>query len=439
MNQPFQIRNIFSASPAGGSKKPAAPPNPPAILPPRPLPSSLFLLPSSFFHILNWLIVGGPPKIRLAAGELDKKRRRLALSVGIILLIILVVSGIFGLYRRREIVRQSRLASFSQRTDWIISQADQLSAISPARAGEMIRDEQLSLEAALANTGDKKLKFSLAQIISVLDDAERRVSRVETVTPELYLSLGLVRPDTSGRRLSASQNSLGILSDDGTVLLVSMSGRSGEVVAGGDLIKNAVDLSVSTAKVFVLNPDNIIQIDVKNKTSAVAVTDEDDAWADPVKLSAFGGSLFVLDKSASEIYKFSAVEAGGYGSQRRWFAPGISPNLSDVIDMAIDGDVWLLHQDGRLDRYRRGAPAGFKQSGLPDELVSPQAISVPQDGSRVFILDNSARVVAFDKESGEYAGQWQFAGVDAIGLAVSQESGKIFLLAGEKIYSFDLK
>ena len=214
------------------------------------------------------------------------------------------------------------MASFSQRADWIISQASELSAISPARAGELVRQERLSLEAALASTGDKKLKSSLAQIISVLDQAERRVSRVETVTPELYLSLGLVRPDTSGRRLSASQNSLGILSDDGTVLLVSMSGRSGEVVAGGDLIKNAIDLSVSAAKTFVLNPDNIIEIDSKNKTSAVALTDEDDAWADPVKLSAFGGSLFVLDKSASEIYKFSAVEAGGYGSQRRWFAPG---------------------------------------------------------------------------------------------------------------------
>jgi len=428
----FQIRNIFTPSPAPQS-------HPPALSPSRP-PSSFVLRPSSLslpLRALKWLIVGGPPQIRLAAEELDKKRRRLALSVGVILLIILIVSGAFGLYRRREIVRETRLASFSQRADWIISQADQLSAVSPARAGELVREERLSLETARDNTGDKKLKSSLIQIISVLAEAQARVGRVETVTPELYLSLGLIRPDTSGRLLSAGQNSLGILSTDGIVLLVSMSGRSGEVVAGGELIKNSIDLAVSTAKSFVLNPDNIIEIDSKNKTSAVAVTDEDDTWQNPIRLSAFAGGLFVFDKSNSEIYKYSATESGTYGSRRRWLAPGIAPNLSDVVDMTIDGDVWLLHQGGRLDRYRRGAPTGFKQSGLLDQLTSPQAVFVPQDGSRIWILDNSSRVVAFDVKSGEYVGQWQFTGINPTDLAVIESSGKIFLLAGENIYTIN--
>ena len=440
MKDQFEIQNIFT-------KKPRSISNPPAPSPLRR--NSVFNIQYSVFswplRALKWLIVGGPPQVRLAADELDKKRRRLALSVGIILLIILLVSGIFGLYRRREIVSETRLASFSQRADWIISQASELSAISPARAGELVRQERLSLEAALASTGDKKLKSSLAQIISVLDQAERRVSRVESVAPELYLSLGLIRPDTSGRRIASVENRLGILSDDGIVILVSMAGRSGEVIGGGDLIKNGLDLAVSPGPIFVLNPDNIIGIDSKNKTSAVAVTDEEDAWTDPVKLSAFGGGLFVFDKANSEIYKYSAIESGGYGSPRRWLTPGISPNLSNVIDMAIDGDIWLLHQDGRLDRYRRGAPAGFRLSGLPAEasaeagIVSPQAVSVPQDGSRVFILDGSSRVVAFDKESGDYAGLWEFSGLEASDLAVSEALGKIFLLAGDEIYSFDLK
>lgn len=439
MNQPFQIRNIFTPSPAPL-------PHPPALPSPRPYhtshtPYSILFTP---YSILKWLLVGGPPQIRLAPDELDKKRRRLALSVGVILLIILIVSGIFGLYRRREIVREARLASFSQRADWIISQADRLSAISPARAGELVSEERLSLSAELEKTKDKKLISSLNQLISNLESAQARVSRVETVTPELYLSLGLIRPNTSGRLLSAVENWLGILSADGVVLLVSMSGRSGEVVAGGDLIKNGIDLSVSAGKIFVLNPDNIIEIGSKNKTSAVAVADEDDVWQDPFRLSAFAGSLFVFDKSSSEIYKYSATESGKYGSRRRWLAPGIAPDFSDVVDVAIDGDIWLLHQDGRLDRFRRGAPAGFKLSGLSEEFISPQAVSVPQDGSRVWILDNSSRVIAFNKESGDYAGQWQFTPPQAgqadrhTDLAVSESSAKIFLLSGENIYVINL-
>lgn len=428
MKDQFQIQNIFSKTPRPTS-------NPPAPSRSRRHPYSLLHTP---YSLLKWLLVGGPPQIRLTVDDLETKRRRLALSVGTILLIILLASSIFGLYRRREIVRRSRLASFSQRTEWIISQADQLSAISPARAGEMVREERLSLESARENTGDKKLKSSLTQIIVGLTEVERRVSRVEAVAPELYLSLGLIRPDTSGSVLSAGQNSLGILSSDGVVLLVSMSGRSGEVVGGGDLIKQGIDMVVSADKTFILNQDNIVEIDNKNKTSAAAVSDEEDAWADPIRIAAFGGSLFVFDRSSSEIYKYSAVESGGYGSRRRWLAPGIAPDFSDVVDMAIDGDIWLLHQDGRLDRFRRGAPAGFKQSGLSDQLNSPQAVSVTQDGSRVWILDNSSRVVAFNKDSGDYAGQWQFAGVNPADLAVSESSAKIFLLSGENIYVINL-
>ncbi len=433
MTQPFQIRNIFKSSPA-------TQPHPPVPSPSRH--NSVFSIQYSVFswplHALKWLFVGGAPKIRLTADELETKRRRLALSVGTVLLIILILSGTFGYFRRQEIVRNNRLTNLRSRADWIISQADQLSAISPARAGELIRQERLLLEAALTNTGDKKLKSSLAQIISVLVEAERRVSRIETVAPQLYMSLDLIRPDTVGSRLSESSNQLAVLSTGGIVLLISMSGRSGEVIGGGDLIKNGLDLAVSPGKTFVLNPDNIIEIDSKNKTSAVAVAAEEDAWADPVKLSAFGGSLFVFDKSTSEIYKYSAIEAGGYGARRRWLAPGITPDLSDVVDMAIDGDIWLLHQDGRLDRYRRGAPAGFRLSGSPEKIVRPQAISVPTDGSRVFILDNSARVVAFDKESGDYAGLWEFT-PEVSDLAVSEQLGKIFLLAGENIYLIEIK
>lgn len=429
MTQSFQIRNIFKSSPT---------PPPPQSAPASSRPLALGPWPLAFGHLLKWLFVDPPPQIRLTPDEVEAKHRRLALSVGAILLIILIISGIFGYFRRQEIIRNQRLAAIRSRADWVISQADQLSTLSPARAGEMVRDERLSLAAEVDKTTDKKLISSLNQIISTLAEAERRVGKIETVTPEFYLSLGLVRPNTSGLHLAAGQNSLGVLSQDFVVLSISMSGRSGEVVAGGDLINRGIDLAVSADKTFVLNPENIVEIDNQKKTSAVAATDEDDVWQNPSRLSVFGGGLFVFDKSNSEIYKYSAVESGGYGSRRRWLAPGLFPDFSDVVDMAIDGDIWLLHQDGRLGRFRRGAPAGFKLSGLPDEFVSPQSVSVPTDGSRVWILDNSSRVVAFNKESGDYAGQWQFENIAATDFAVSEQSGKIFLLSAENIYVINL-
>lgn len=431
MTQPFQIRNIFKSSPT--------PPSHPSVPPSRHSSSLTFP-----FRALKWLLIGSSPKIRLSTDELETKRRRLAVSVGTILLIVLVLSAIFGYYRRQELVRKNRLSTWRSRADWIISQADQLSQVSPSRAGELVREERLSLEAELEKSQHQKLTSSLETLISALAESERRVSRVETVTPQLYLSLGLIRPATSGRRLVHSSNQLAILSADSVVLLVSMSGRSGEVIAGGDLIKQGIDLAVSVGNTFVLNPENIVEIDNQKKTSAVAVTDEDDAWQDPFRLSIFSGNIYLLDRGKSEIYRFSQTDPplpaeALAKAGRRWLAPGIAPNLSGVIDMAIDGDIWLLHQDGRLDRYRRGAPAGFKLSGLPNDLISPQAISVPQDGSRVFLLDNSSRVVAFDKNSGDYAGMWQFSGLEVSSLAVSESLAKIFLLAGENIYVIGIK
>jgi hypothetical protein len=414
-----QIRNIFGRPHSAGAK-------------------SLTYGLAKFIYFLKWLLIGTDSRIRLTDNDLIDKRRRLAVSVGVIIILLMMVSGTLGYLRQNQLKFLKQIENISQRTQWVINQADELSGLSAGRAAELVRSERRSLEKRRSEIKNRKLIEGLDQQITALTDAETRASRKTTVIPELYLSLNMLKPNVSGRRLAEAENQIAVLSHDNIVMVISMKNRGGEVTAGGDLIKDGIDVAVDDNKIFVLTKKKVVEVPTKSKIAAETVNDDENLWIDPFKISTFGGSIFVFDRGASTIYKYPGIETG-YGSPRQWLAEEAADNFSDIVDAAIDGDIWLLRQDGDVNRLRRGLPVKFEPSELPEAVINPQAISVPMEGRRVFILDNSTRVIALDRESGEYVGQWVFEAIGTSDFAVSETLGKIFLLAGENIYSFGFK
>ena len=141
----------------------------------------------------------------------------------------------------------------------------------------------------------------------------------------------------------------------------------------------------------------------------------DALWGEIAQVYSYAGNIYLFDRGNSEIWKYPVIK-DGYGERRRWLGAGITLDLSKVADMKITGDVFLVTESGKLERYSRGVPVEFSMEGFPavetaKRLVDPVAIYVTDDD--VYVLERGAdRVVVFGLD-GKYKSQY-----------VSEEFGK---------------
>lgn len=425
MTETQPINNIFS------------PQRDELVLPVKKQPKPRFFLP--WLWLVKRIVVGPDQLVRLSDEETARQRRRVALSVAQILLVLLVISLGLGTWQRRRVAQASGIAVTQSRVEFAINQAAALGKFQPARAVELLQAESDNIDLQLRSIRSKAAAAKLADLKQQLQLTLAQSGRVVKLEPEIFLTLNLIREQTVGQQLSLWGEQLFVLDPgNGVLLAISAVNRSGEVAGGGEALTSAIRVAGSGRKVYILTKDQLVEINLDTRQSA-AVVEAQGEWQEAIDIGAFSSSLYVLDRGASDIFKYPATD-DGFGQRRRWLAPGFAPDLSTAVDMDIDGDVWVLHQDGRISKFRHGAAAGFRLKPV-DQLVEPVAVSVPIDGSRLWILDRGGqRAIAFDRESGEYQGQWVAEAFgEATDVAVNEKLGKMFVLAGEKIYSIEIK
>ena len=146
-----------------------------------------------------------------------------------------------------------------------------------------------------------------------------------------------------------------------------------------------------------------------------------------------------LNKNSNQIERYSG-NGGTFGDKTDWLAPGIEADFSKVIDMVIDGSIWLLSSSGKVTKFTNGNPNQISLNGITTELVNPTAIYTNEDLKYTYILDNNeGRVIVLEK-NGEFKLQYKSDEIkNAKDLVVTEEenlpaqAGKIILLTGPKL------
>jgi len=162
---------------------------------------------------------------------------------------------------------------------------------------------------------------------------------------------------------------------------------------------------------------------------------------DPRAMAGYEGRLLVLDAKLNQILVFEPGD-GTYGQ-----APAQYTNadlmLSGVVDMAVDGDVYLLYADGLVVKLRGGEQTAFELSGLATRVKNPTSIFVtpdrPERAGSIYITDSgNMRVLQFTKD-GQFVRQFLpqrgsedlFAGLTSV--YVDETAQKMVLLGGNEL------
>lgn len=220
-----------------------------------------------------------------------------------------------------------------------------------------------------------------------------------------------------------------------TVSLVGSVGKeNGNIVAM--VYSNATNsIMIST------DSKKLLSLDLtSNVIGKLTNADTNSDWKTTKTFSVYSTNIYAVDSTSVGIWKYTKPDTTY--SKASAYVDTKKVSLANVIDLAIDGNIFALNNDGTAIKLVKGAlDATFTIKNIPapkTKIDGPSKIYTSEDTTSVFIFDKTNnRVVRLDK-TGEFTNQYVFDGVTIDSFVVNPKLQKIWALSSGKIYEGNL-
>lgn len=359
--------------------------------------------------------------------ETDKitKRKKWAVFLGVMFLIVLVISLVTGSIKIKADRETKKWKEFSEPITKSIQEAQGLVSMNPSGAKKLMEDVKNTFAVQKAEFVNTKYKDEVVKLEEQINNAWVVTSGEKQSQFEEVANIQLVRAGFAGERLSWVKEKKFMVMDSslGIVTSVTTTNKNISVVAGKGEGMGWIDAISDGTKVLILSSKGV-SVDDKNVGGIVF----DMAVSKPVALGRFGSNVYVLDGGNKEIYKYGAI-SDGYGDRTRWLKQDQSISVNPV-DMAMDADVWVLGDDGKVEKYRRGAKEQFLLNGMPEGTKATR-IALQQEGDSLAVLDKTAgTVIVCSKETGSCSQQLKSDKLKSAGDIEYDDEGNLLVLVG---------
>ncbi len=184
------------------------------------------------------------------------------------------------------------------------------------------------------------------------------------------------------------------------------------------------------------NSNNIIIFDAKTeKISSLEI----DYSAKPQKIidmKQYNNRYYLVDAQNGQIYRFekSGAKLTNYSA---WL--NTQEDLSSAVNLAIDGNIYILKNNGEVSQYTKGAKKIFAISPVEPNFSQTTKISISETQDYLYILEPSNKRLVVFKKNGDFVNQYtsdQFN--DLRDFQIDEANKKIYFLNGALIYSIDM-
>ncbi len=148
--------------------------------------------------------------------------------------------------------------------------------------------------------------------------------------------------------------------------------------------------------------------------------------------------VYLLDAERGTIWRAEPA-AGGYAAPRNWIADP-SLDLRAGVDLALDGDLYLLENGGGIVKLRQGRPAAFTLQSIDPPLAGPTKIKTTERSSFLYVLDPPTKRLVVVGKDGRLERQYRAEAFDELRDVVVDEAGQtLYLLNGTRIYGVPME
>lgn len=393
---------------------------------------------------------GEPPitSARRARGERLTRRQRRNLFIILGLLLVVGIVAVWGAGRWRA--REAQEALFQD----ILTQAEErlrraLAATEPSVAREFLAVAQSLLEEA------REMKPDHPDIEGLESRALERLDELDQVT-RLALRKPFEFPEARSAplRVVAQGNDLYIL-DGGVDRLYryrwSEAARTLQTPPEGAILIDSKErgelLDIvwlepgggrERGTLLILKSDGLLEYDPLKGLSSLSVM-ETASWQEPRRAGGFEGNFYLLDTGAKRILKYLPTQRDYNLAPLHYI---VEAEFESAVDMAIDGDIYVLLAEGVIMKFTTGERKPFVVEGLEEGFSNPLAIFTNPGTDHIYVVE-SGRIVELSKE-GRFVRQLrpsreeEEAFQELSTVFVDEGKGRLFILSGKRFYLADL-
>lgn len=348
-----------------------------------------------------------------------------------VLAVVLVLSVAFTLWRQSQKTRAAEFDRLLAVAAESLGEAEGLRGLSNERALKLVEEAKASLANAT------RLSPKSEKIGPLVTKATGLYNDLEKITPigdeHVVYDLQLKVSGARGISLAGSGETLYVAEEKSDQTLVLKLDGQPSAVEVSQQAGGAEELVIEEDYLYLRKEDGFKRFNLGSKEIDDPV--EFDRYSKVIAAGTYLGNIYFLVPEEDQIYKFLVTESG-YSSARPWLKDALV--LDTAVDLTIDGEVWVLTNQGQVLRLGGGNKQTFLMSNLSTPFKQASKIFTRSDLNHLYVLDSGfGRVAVFDKE-GEFVRQFKGEGMDLTDLWVSPGEKYLYLLSGSKVYRLDL-
>ncbi|HEX9007995.1 MAG TPA: hypothetical protein VF837_01925 [Patescibacteria group bacterium] len=352
------------------------------------------------------------------------KRKRMAAGLGLLFLVLLIVSIVSGSLKIKADNEQKQWNQFSEPIEKKRLEAVGLVNVNLVGSRKLMEEVMTSFNAGKGVFENTKFKGQVTDLEKKINDSWSLASGEKQVKIDNQVSIELIRTGFVGQNLELVKDSSFLVLDGKMGLVVSVDGKTKDikVLAGKGEGLGWLDTVFDGKRNLLLDQSGISVV------GGARIGTFDAAVSKPIAMGVFGSNIYVLDQGNKEIYRYNNA-SDTLGDRVRWLKQGV--NLASTpVDMAIDGDIWVLEDNGNVEHFRRGAQESFTLNGSPS-VSHYNKIAIDQNGDTLALLDTTyGAVTTFKKSDGSFIAQLKSDSLKQASDINFDDNGKLWVLIG---------
>lgn len=360
------------------------------------------------------------------------RSRAFTISAIIILIGILTWSVVFG-YQRRQAAREAaQIETTQQEIETILTKAEEQAILNLDQALARI-EEARSKQSALATQLGESHAESLAKLSNLINDAESRILKKETVEYDEFYNLNLEKKDATATEVGIFETSVALLDKENTTIYVLELDSKSLTQYSAANVASATQVDIYGDDVYYLVPSEGI-FRFTSRTKSEEIIPENGDWKTIQDMDVYSGNVYVLDIGNDEIYKYLVTE-DGFSDATSYFGSGESVNLADARGITIDSSIYIATKS-TLYKFLSGVQDAFSPK-FPQEEPQFDYVYSDAESDNMYALDKKHAAVYIMNKVGEYKKQIQ-ADIFAKALAVYIFDGNLHIVSGSTVYEVPL-
>lgn len=358
------------------------------------------------------------------------------LLIGVIAVIVVLTVGIMWMKARAD--EEQRIKQYENIINDVqeeISSAETTGQFNKEQAGEMLNDaESKALE--VLNSGYYRPKAN--ELLQLIQDGRDTLDGVIRPETRIIADLSEKRSNVSALGLLNMDNTLYAFEYNALYPVLLNEVQDPLTIDENETVMAATEYEDGNSLLFYTNSGKVIEYK-DNRMTFVDTTDG--IFKKGVAVQGYSNKFYVLDPDSNQIWR--------YTRRREKFDPAeawnVNAELTNGVAMAIDGNVYVLNNDGYVVKMYSGNKEDFPIKKEPiNPMTAPTQIFTELDMNQIYILEPSERrVLVFSKDSrtggANYERQLVFDDLMELrDIYVDKDTNRLYLLDQTTIYEVAL-